>query len=173
MIGFKSKLSGASGRAMAAYVSPSARYASTFSAPNTHNGSLNTLFASMLVKLAGGRAGSGPVALVHVIRQTQAGMSRCRIFFEPLDFARPPLKRFGREWSANESTRRRVEAGDIHFVKVNGAVAAESRVAYCRVDRLMPKIVLDCPGVLSPELSSQLAWGKSATAINLVPPETP
>jgi len=41
----------------------------------------------MLVKLAGSRAGSGPVALVHVIRQTQAGMSRCRIFFESLDFA--------------------------------------------------------------------------------------
>src|SRR5262249_8198131 len=140
MIGFKSKLSGASGRVMAAYVSPSARYASTFSAPNTHDGSLNTLFAAMLVKLAGGRAGSGPVALVHVIRQTQAGMSRCRIFFEPLDFARPPLKRFGRERSANESTRRRVEAGNIHFVKVNGAAAAgepcRAGLCGCRLARL-------------------------------------
>jgi len=45
-------------------------------------------------------------------------------FFESLDFAKPPLKRFGREWSANKSTRRRVEAGNIHFVKVNGAAAA-------------------------------------------------
>ena len=92
--------------------------------PNTLDGSLNTLFAAMLVKLVGGRGGSGPVALVHVIRQTQAGMSWCRIFFESLDFAKPPSKRFGRERSANKSTRGRVEAGNIHFVKVNGAAAA-------------------------------------------------
>src|SRR5262245_28625961 len=128
MIGFNSKLSGASGRAMAAYVSPKARSASMFSdnPPNTLNGSLNTLFAAMLVKLVGGRGGSGPVAFVHVIRQTQAGMSRCRIFFESLNFAKPPSKRFGRERSANKSTRRRVKAGNIHFVKVNGLPLHES-----------------------------------------------
>jgi hypothetical protein len=47
--------------------------------PNTLDGSLNTLFVAKLMKLAGGSVGSGSVALVHVIRQTQAGMNRCRI----------------------------------------------------------------------------------------------
>jgi hypothetical protein len=51
--------------------------------PTTLDGSLNTLFAAMLVKVAGGSVGSGPVELVHVIRQTQAGMNRCRISSSP------------------------------------------------------------------------------------------
>src|SRR4029079_15083448 len=135
MIVFSSKLSGASGRAMAAYVSPNARSASMFSdnPPNTLDGSLNILFAAMLVKSVGSRGGSGPVAHVHVIRQTQAGMSRCRIFFESLDFARPQSGRPGAV--CQQGTRSGVEAGNIRFVKVNGVAAA--RTVPCR-DRSLP-----------------------------------
>jgi len=78
MIGFRSKPSGASGSARAAYVSPSAGSAPMFfdSSPGALGGSLNTLFVAILVTLSGGCVGSGPVAIDHVIRQRQAGTSR-------------------------------------------------------------------------------------------------
>src|SRR4029453_2265108 len=63
------------------------------SSPNTFDGSLDALYVAMVVKLSGGGVGSRPVALDHVIRQMQAGTSRCRIFLESLDFAMPPPKR--------------------------------------------------------------------------------
>src|SRR5262245_37323097 len=56
----------------------------------------------------------------------QAGTSRCRIFLE--SWTSPGHHKSGRpgERSANKGTRRGVEAGNIGFVKVNGAAASRS-----------------------------------------------
>src|SRR5215475_14665223 len=127
MIGFRSRPSGARGSARAAYVSPSASSAPMFSdnSPDTLGGSLNTLFVAILVNLSGGGVRSGPVALDHVIKQRQAGTSRRRIFSSPSTSPRHHQRgSVGRERSANKSTRRGVEVGNIRFVKVNGAAAA-------------------------------------------------
>src|SRR5262245_32042118 len=124
MIGFRSRPSGASGSARAAYVSPSASSAPMFSdnSPDTLG---NTLFVAILVKLSGGSVRSGPVALDHVIKQRQAGTSRRRIFSSPSTSPGHHQRgSVGRERSANKSTRRGVEVGNIRFVKVNGAAAA-------------------------------------------------
>src|SRR5215475_4389864 len=121
MIGFRSRPSGARGSARAAYVSPSASSAPMFSdnSPDTLGGSLNTLFVAILVNLSGSGVRSGPVALDHVIkhRQERAGAA----FSQVLRLRQATIKggSVGRERSANKSTQRGVEVGNIRFVKVN------------------------------------------------------